>query len=514
MSHYEDEDDFYGGSAQPGSGAAEVADDQQQLGTSFYNSNRPAPPAALRPGSQIFQGFSQPPPTASLPDLPANGAHSLRPIHQSSEHSEPPASFSHIQKPLPDPRKPHSEPAKRPVSEHQPPADPEEHSRTRVSSFFLGSKQPETEFIDEDAAAAHGPNNEVNQSASFNSPPDSDPSRVLSARRSSFYGLENPPPSSQSASPRHDQPIPRSQTAQSGMSVASFRKSATDHGQWGRRRRDRTVSNRSSNYASSSCGDSPVPPAVPRLNQPTHLRPGASASLLSHAKTLDLYRANVKKTNDVEVTFEFASFILNIVHDLADDELDLEEFRVTSVNALAGNRRSSILSSSKPKIPGLKASPSNADALTQQGGNTASASSSSSSISRSPNPSAPGQPGSAESTSRSSFDYDLADTKRNALIVEAAQLLKKCAERGHQKSQILLGQLHILGSLSADGQADWQRAFPFLLQAGKHDHYQSAFRVGQAYENGWGTKKDPSKAVQWYRCVCWSLFFETTPQSH
>jgi TPR repeat protein len=42
-----------------------------------------------------------------------------------------------------------------------------------------------------------------------------------------------------------------------------------------------------------------------------HLRPGKQAALLSHDKTLDLYRANAKKTNDPELIFEFAVFMID-----------------------------------------------------------------------------------------------------------------------------------------------------------------------------------------------------------
>lgn len=73
----------------------------------------------------------------------------------------------------------------------------------------------------------------------------------------------------------------------------------------------------------SSSGDlPPVPPVAPHLTQ-AHLRPGQGVSLLSHQKTLDMYRANVKKTNDPEVTFELAQFMLGLAREMAYQEMTL-----------------------------------------------------------------------------------------------------------------------------------------------------------------------------------------------
>ncbi|CAK5280657.1 unnamed protein product [Mycena citricolor] len=54
----------------------------------------------------------------------------------------------------------------------------------------------------------------------------------------------------------------------------------------------------------------PSPPPGPILDH-SHLRPGNQASLLSHQRTLELYRANAKKTQDPELQFEFAVFMID-----------------------------------------------------------------------------------------------------------------------------------------------------------------------------------------------------------
>jgi TPR repeat protein len=55
---------------------------------------------------------------------------------------------------------------------------------------------------------------------------------------------------------------------------------------------------------------SPPQPGGPLLDH-SHLRPGNQASLLSHDRTLELYRANAKKTQDPDLQFEFAVFMID-----------------------------------------------------------------------------------------------------------------------------------------------------------------------------------------------------------
>jgi TPR repeat protein len=58
-------------------------------------------------------------------------------------------------------------------------------------------------------------------------------------------------------------------------------------------------------------------PASVRTSSPgpildhSHLRPGNQALLLSHERTLELYRANAKKTQDPDLQFEFAVFMID-----------------------------------------------------------------------------------------------------------------------------------------------------------------------------------------------------------
>ena len=56
---------------------------------------------------------------------------------------------------------------------------------------------------------------------------------------------------------------------------------------------------------------SPSPPPAGPILDHSHLRPGNQASLLSHERTLELYRANAKKTQDPDLQFEFAVFMID-----------------------------------------------------------------------------------------------------------------------------------------------------------------------------------------------------------
>jgi len=62
-----------------------------------------------------------------------------------------------------------------------------------------------------------------------------------------------------------------------------------------------------------------VAPAPARNNSNLQSAVGNNASLLDNKKTLDMYRANVKKTNDPSIQYEFAIFMINAARDHAED---------------------------------------------------------------------------------------------------------------------------------------------------------------------------------------------------
>ena len=69
-----------------------------------------------------------------------------------------------------------------------------------------------------------------------------------------------------------------------------------------------------------------IPPGPHMNNVSLQSAVGSAASLLDTKKTLDMYRANVKKTNDAAVQYEFAIFMLNASRDATpEDGLDAQE---------------------------------------------------------------------------------------------------------------------------------------------------------------------------------------------
>lgn len=91
------------------------------------------------------------------------------------------------------------------------------------------------------------------------------------------------------------------------------------------------------------------------------------------------------------------------------------------------------------------------------------------------------------------------DTTRWEYLTEAEKLLRQLASRGHAESQYYLGNLYASGLLSKKGKNEFDKAFPLFVQATKHHHADAAYRAAKCYEDGLGTRRDSSKAVQFYR---------------
>ncbi|KAF2164450.1 hypothetical protein M409DRAFT_67941 [Zasmidium cellare ATCC 36951] len=78
-----------------------------------------------------------------------------------------------------------------------------------------------------------------------------------------------------------------------------------------------------------------IAPGPPLNNQSLQSVVGSAASLLNTKKTLDMYRANVKKTNDAAVQYEFAIFMINAAQDaLPEDGLDPNELQTEAKHIL------------------------------------------------------------------------------------------------------------------------------------------------------------------------------------
>lgn len=167
----------------------------------------------------------------------------------------------------------------------------------------------------------------------------------------------------------------------------------------------------------------PQPAPAPINLDNAHLRTsvGNNASLLSPLKTLEMYRANVKKTNDSTVLYSFAIFMLETAQEAVHNPAKFS--------------------------------------WADSGGSE-------------PNP--------AE------------------LVKEARQILQKLSDRSYPFAQYYLADGYASG-LFNKGREDNDRAFPLFVAASKHGHVEAGYRAALSYEFGWGTRKDPLKAVQFYR---------------
>ena len=90
---------------------------------------------------------------------------------------------------------------------------------------------------------------------------------------------------------------------------------------------------------------------------------------------------------------------------------------------------------------------------------------------------------------------------RDDYIAQALKMLKKLSSNQYPEAMFYLGDCHSRGALGL--QADVKEAFTLYQSAAKANHAQAAYRVAVCCEmgqdEGGGTRKDPIKAMQWYK---------------
>ncbi|KAL4752169.1 hypothetical protein BDW72DRAFT_76802 [Aspergillus terricola var. indicus] len=101
----------------------------------------------------------------------------------------------------------------------------------------------------------------------------------------------------------------------------------------------------------------PQPGPAPVHLGNSHLRSsvGNNASLLSHKQTFDMYLANVKKTDDPAVQYEFAIFMVNAMLEMPDDVLEGGKPSISAEKGKTSNdiTRSHLLKEAKSILQGL-----------------------------------------------------------------------------------------------------------------------------------------------------------------
>ena len=90
---------------------------------------------------------------------------------------------------------------------------------------------------------------------------------------------------------------------------------------------------------------------------------------------------------------------------------------------------------------------------------------------------------------------------RERYILDAHKLVKKLISSGYVEAMFYLADCYGKGALGLA--PDVKEAFSLYQSAAKGGHAQSAYRVAVCcevgQEDGGGTKRDPAKAIQWYR---------------
>ncbi|KAL9100482.1 MAG: hypothetical protein Q9187_009359, partial [Circinaria calcarea] len=90
---------------------------------------------------------------------------------------------------------------------------------------------------------------------------------------------------------------------------------------------------------------------------------------------------------------------------------------------------------------------------------------------------------------------------RERYILDAHKLVKKLVNVGYSEAMFYLADCHGQGQLGLE--VDPKEAFSLYQSAAKAGHPQSAYRVAvcceMGQEDGGGTRRDPLKAIQWYK---------------
>ena len=85
------------------------------------------------------------------------------------------------------------------------------------------------------------------------------------------------------------------------------------------------------------------------------------------------------------------------------------------------------------------------------------------------------------------------------LLKEGLSILRRLADRGYPQAQYYLADCYTNGIGCKQNAPDLEKAFPLFVLAAKHGHVEASFRAALAYENAWGCRRDPLKALQFLK---------------
>lgn len=252
---------------------------------------------------------------------------------------------------------------------------------------------------------------------------------------------------------------------------------------------------------------------------------GNAASLLDTRKTLDMYRANVKKTNDAAIQYEFAIFMINAARDAhPDDGLDPTELILEGKHILqrlsdrtypfaqyylGDGYFSGLFNKDRPDYD--KAFPlflsaskhGHAEAMYRTalcyefGWGTAKSYPKAVQFYR--NAASKNHPGAASRLGLACIKGDMGLNK--SYYREGIKWLKRAQESAdlqYNAAPYELGLLHLTG-YGDDIFKDEGYAAQLLTQAAELGHVQANYLMGQAYENGlYGCPRDAALSVHFY----------------
>jgi len=104
------------------------------------------------------------------------------------------------------------------------------------------------------------------------------------------------------------------------------------------------------------------------------------------------------------------------------------------------------------------------------------------------------------SSHRGNHPYNNSGGSRKELLREARAILERTSSKLPQ-AQYYLADAFSSG-LFNKGREENEKAFPLFIAASKRGHAEAGYRAALCNEFGWGCRKDPLKAVQFYRTAC------------
>ena len=95
-------------------------------------------------------------------------------------------------------------------------------------------------------------------------------------------------------------------------------------------------------------------------------------------------------------------------------------------------------------------------------------------------------------------EVEKAIEKCNNLVHEATSLLKHLADCRHAASQYFLTDCYANGLGTVKNCQDFDCTYPLFVLAAKHGHPDAVDQAGTCCENGWGCRRESTKAVQFF----------------